>query len=396
MKATIGMVLKNIKADCVEWNTQCSVYRPEEIKLRRQMALKAKDLFRSLVSIFVCPKISGTGTVYLFEGLRNKGYIGAFDRGSVFVIGSHTERAFAKSKGYGFIWAFPIEASVRSEVFRGWGFFALLQLLYWRNVLRGKERVVFFLYEDTQPLGSFIVHLARNLLINTRTVCIQHGYFSALQHPLRYEGVRSEINFVWDDKQAQLMGLDPERTFQIGLPYTAKARPAETLSVVLVGVGAPYGDLVSYAVALDAFQAIAQLAETDLGLDVVYRPHPTESAHPEVIDMLQQRFKSVDVLGKLERLNAARSIYVGSVSSLMFEAKQAGHLVVCVEIQDREKPVFDCDLLLAPKAMDEFVRWARKEMTATPSNAQGEATEKTSGETHLVRFRKAVAQAKLL
>lgn len=392
---TLKTVLNRIAADCTQWNTQYTHYHPQEITRRRDAALKPQEVVRALLGLFLYPRFFGADTIYLFEGLRHKEYMTTFDRRLVFLVGSHRERAFAKECGYGFIWSFPIDAAVRAKIYRGLSLLAYVQMLFWRSALGARKNVVFFLYEDTQPLGTFFVHLARELLKNARTVCIQHGYFSSLKHPLRYEGELSEINFVWDDRQTRLMGLNPDKTFPIGLPYFAKGRAESKLSVVLVGDGAPYGDPYSYKSALEAFHEISKIAEEELGLTVVYRPHPNESVHAEVVERLKQRFKSIDGMGKVERLNAGRSIYVGTVSSLLYEAKQAGHFVVCIKIQDKEKPIFDTDLTLRSEELKSFAAWARSLMQQTPSDAQSEDPKPGEINAHLIRFREAVAGAKL-
>jgi|GEM_PF-3770900 len=387
-------LINRIKADCVEWNTQNESYSPNEMKRRRDYSLGLVELIRCFLGIFIYPKFGKSDVVYVFEGLRNKDYMAAFDRSTVVVIGSHEERRFAKINGYGFIWSFPVDAAVRSKVYRDWSFFISRQILRWSNRLKRKKNVIFFLYEDTQPLGTFLAHVSRCLPANTKSVCIQHGYFSELKYPLRYEGKISDINFVWDERQAQLMGLDRAKTFSIGLPYSARAHHCKELPIVLVGIGAPYSDLDLYMAMLNIFTEIARIVRNDLGRGVIYRPHPTEFIHSEIMGDLDKGFEEIDALGKIDRLNSARSIFIGTISSFLYEAKSAGHFVVFVDIDDKAIPVFEYDLKITPLNLTELIDWIK--ITSTKLTVMGDGVECGFDENPLTRFRHAVIEAKLL
>lgn len=391
---TNGLItlINRIKADCVEWNTQYESSSFNEMKMRRDYSLGLVELIRCFLGIFIYPKFGKSDVVYVFEGLRNKYYMAAFDRSMVVVIGSHEERRFAKINGYGFIWSFPVDAAVRSKVYRDWDFFISRQILRWSNRL--KKNVIFFLYEDTQPLGTFLAHVSRCLPANTKSVCIQHGYFAELKNPLRYDGKISDINFVWDERQAQLMGLDRAKTFSIGLPYSASARHCNELPIVLVGVGTPYYDFNLYTAILNVFTEIAKIVRNDLGRSVIYRPHPTELIYPEIMGDLDKRFEEIDALGKVDRLNSARSIFIGNISSLLYEAKSAGHFVVFVDINDKARPVFEYDLKINPLNLTELIGWIKN--TSIKLTEIGENVECSFDENPLTRFRHAVIEAKLL
>ena len=99
--------------------------------------------------------------IYIFEGLRSKEYMKVFNPEAVLLIGSHLEKEYAKVHGYGFIWSFPMVSAIQSKMGRGWSYPATRQLQLWINEISKFRRVTFFLQEDTQPLGVFLVYVCK-------------------------------------------------------------------------------------------------------------------------------------------------------------------------------------------------------------------------------------------
>ena len=93
------------------------------------------------------------------------------------------------------------------------------------------------MYEDTQTLGCFFAHVARSSGNVSKTVCIQHGYYDKFNMGLRHEGARCDFNFLWDISQADLIGCNKDCSYEVGLPYVARAKPTSELFFILVGIG---------------------------------------------------------------------------------------------------------------------------------------------------------------
>lgn len=347
----------NISKDSKSWMQQYEYSAPAEIERRRNSARGIKDFARTVLGLFVKPRLKTVESMYVFEGLRNKEYMSIFAPESVLVIGSHQEKDYAEAHGYGFCWSFPMVSATHSKMCRDWNIPIVSQIGYWVNELTRFKKVIFFLYEDTQPLGIFLVHLGRILKPKVTSVCIQHGYFGISHLELRRDGRLSDINFVWDNVQADLIGSGKDVTFEIGLPYLATAVSTSEIIVVLVGTGMPYDGNDDYEKSLSCFSDIYNKLSQSLGLRIFYRPHPNEWGHKKLISELRERFSLLDESNKLQRLNGPRAIFVGTISSLLYEAGVAGHLVAHLKLYDKITPVFNCDIEFGSANVDSFVEW---------------------------------------
>ena len=396
MTTSLKTTANDIKAYCSEWNKQYAVWRPKTIQERKNQAIDFKWFVRAVLSMFITPKHGTSKNIYIFKGLKNKVYMELFDKSSVVIIGSKKEKKYAKEMGYGFIWSWPVRSSVTVNVYRGGRFFILWQLKLWRAQLTKKSKVLIFLNEDTQPIGTFLSQIATVLPNKVTVVCIQHGYYvnhHCSANTPRLEGKLCEYNFVWDDKQAEIMKSAPGKTYVIGLPYFAEAQARENLPIIFVGTGE--SDIPEfYLRSLNIFSQIDELLNQKFSKRAVYRPHPYEFKQPEVMLELEQRFNSVDFLNKIDRLNTGKSIFIGNVSSLLYEAKLAGHYVVIFDMnKDLLTPVFDYDLKIDPSNLTGLVDWMNEVVTQIDVNY---FTDFGKIATPLERFQQAIIDAKLI
>jgi hypothetical protein len=393
VKKNFKKIANDIADDCNSWMRQFECSAPAEFERRRNNALGLKDFARAALSMFVKPKFKNVETMYVFEGLRNKEYMSLFAPQTVIVVGSHQEKTFAKAHGYGFCWSYPMVSATHSKMFRGWNGPIVRQINFWVNELSRFKQVIFFLYEDTQPLGVFFVYLGRILRPKVISVCIQHGYFGISHLELRCDGTLSDINFVWDDIQADLIGSNSSSTFEIGLPYDANATPSKKIIIILVGTGMSYDGNDDYEKSLISFINIYQELSQAVDMDVFYRPHPIEWENASLIKKLRNLFPLLDDLNKVQRLNGPRALFIGTVSSLLYEAGISGHYVAHLKLYNKMTPVFYYDIEFGPMDIDKLVNWVSNIRVNQCIELQRKNTHKR---TFLDRFILALNSAKLI
>ena len=366
MQSAIEEIANRISEHSKSWMRQYELSAPDEIARRIKNARGTKDIVRTALGLFIKPQLDQIESIFIFEGLRNKDYMTVFRPESVIVIGSHLEKKYAKAHGYGFCWSFPVVSAIHSKMYRGWNFAINQQIKSWIKELSKFKKITFFLYEDTQPLGIFLVHLGKILKPKAVSICIQHGYLYIPKFEIRFDGRLCDVNFVWDTKQADLINSDRSSTFVIGLPYDAHAMSIDIPIVILVGTGMPYDGNGEYEKSLISFTKIYDVLSKRLGIKVFYRPHPNEWIHESLINQLQNDFLLLDDFEKVKRLNGPRAIFIGTISSLLYEASVAGHKVVHINLFEKASPVFDFDFEFNPENINDLVEWVSNEMSQNP------------------------------
>lgn len=353
---TLQETVANISRDCEHWLDQWAFIAFKTVYARKKMMRSFRCIVQTLIGLFIKPRLNHVNRIYIFEGLRNKEYMAAFSPETVFLVGSHQEKDYAITHGYGFIWSFPMQSSIHSNLSRGWTYPAIRQLQFWTKLLAKFDRVIFFLQEDTQPLGTFFVYLARSMPTTVSSVCIQHGYFLKYHYPIRNEGALSDINFVWEMKQAELIGSNKLKTFEIGLPYIAQAKPTSELNVVLVGAGMVDSGSGIYERSIKTYTEINKLLAGEMGVNVFYRPHPNEYNDKKLIAALRDSFSLVESKDKLIQLNGPRALFIGVESSLLYEAGVAGHLVAHLKL-DESIPAFEFEFEFYETEGNKLLEW---------------------------------------
>jgi hypothetical protein len=348
--------VSKISNECNNWLDQWAFIAPKIVRERQQMMRSLRCIIKTLIGFFIKPRVNNNKEIYIFEGLINKVYMTAFNAASVVIVGSHQEKEYAMIHGYGFCWAFPIQNAIYSSISKGWTYPAIRQLRLWTRILARPNRIIFFLQEDTQPLGTFFVYLGKLLPETISSVCIQHGYFPKFYFPLRLEGALSDVNFVWDKQQADLIGSNKIKTFEIGLPYIAQAKPTGELNVVLVGTGMVDSGSGIYERSIKAYVEINKLLAGEMGVKVFYRPHPNEYSDKKLIAELRKFFTLVESKDKVTQLNGPKSLFIGVESSLLYEAGVAGHLVAHLKL-DQSIPAFEFDFEFGEAELENMLEW---------------------------------------
>ena len=390
-------ILENVVGDISQaynsWLNQTAIVSPQDILTRRKYMRGLKCFIKTMIGLFIKPHFNKEKEIYIFEGLRNKYYMAAFSSDSIVIVGSHVEKEYANANGYGFCWSFPIESGIHSKISKGWNYPAIRQLMFWVDKLSTFSKVTFFLYEDTQPLGLFMVHLSRLLHPNVSTVCIQHGYF--VKQRRRADGNHSDMNFIWDQSQAKFLESNRQKTFVIGLPYVATAKPSNELHVVLVGTGGANDGSDWFERTINTYILIRKILSNISGVKVFYRPHPNEYNDEKLLAELSNTFLLVDEPNKVKQLNGSRAIFIGILSSLLYEAGIAGHHIgyFNLYLNPNLRPDFDFDFEFKENETNELMEW----VLSIKNNNNFEDKSLSVNQLHpLERFNLALREAKLI
>ena len=349
-------IANNIISTVEEWIFEYSKFAPNEIKKRYKSYYSLQHLFKATVGIFYNFNLGTSRSLFIFEGIRYINYMKAFNPTDVIIIGSHSEKKYAYENGYGFIWSFPITTSVEIMVSRRISIFLYIIIKKWFNKLLLFNNVKIFLYEDTQSLGVFFNKISTILDNRVTCICIQHGYFVG-NLGMRYDGSITEVNFVWDNIQGKLIGGSPRKTFVIGLPYFAKAKRNDQITIIFVGSGTYDDGSNEYEISYDFFFKLKKFLNSINILNIVYRPHPNEWNNLDLINKLKNTFDNLDDTSKVERLNSKKSIFVGTVSSLLYEAGVAGHLIAQLNVNSKLLPLFKIDFKFTDFYFEKFAYW---------------------------------------
>ena len=353
-----SLVLKKIRDDCIEWNEDGKNFYHQEILLRDEQAHSLKEKIRYIISFFMFPIFKNKKKIYFFQGLRHAYYFQYFDKSSIFIIGSKEEKEFAVKNGFGFVSSLPIISSVKSYVYRDSEILINKIFSRWMSRVKNLDSAIFFIYEDTQPLGTFLNYLSKECSKNSHAICIQHAFYAKPNFPMRLEGRNTEFNFTIDRSQTKLIQPNFSKTSIIGLPFRLQAETAQPTSVILVGVGGVFYDNQVFEDSLAYFKKIHSIISNNFNLNIIYRPHPNERRFPEVMKRLTENFKVIDDLDIIDRLNSPSSIFIGVASSVLFQAEIAGHSVACFHADPRQQAVLseNAGILKLPN-FENLVQW---------------------------------------
>jgi hypothetical protein len=372
VRKDIAERVERIAEACRAWNEEANVFVPVEITKRHRLGRGFRVAFKALIGLAIAPPIRSPGRIVLFQGLRYQYLFSQFADNEIYLLGSWAEREHARKHGYGFIPVFPVENAIRLAVYRRINLLARQQMRRWRDWIAQRD-VTVVLYEDTQPMGTFLALLADPESLRYRAVCIQHGHYCRFTSPYRPEGRLTEYNLVWDTQQAEWISGSSDKTRVIGLPYhaTAEAPSNGLFRVVFVGIGS----ISHHAMSIEFFGRIASALRTAFDkVEIYYRPHPNEFQEPTKIAECKQLFGEIDISPKVELLNGPWTLFIGEVSSLLYEAKQAGHLTAFVPIDPKNIPTGYHDITVDPNNLDAAMVTLRMTIKDPPHQPSGSAT----------------------
>lgn len=365
--------INRIIAACKQWNSEFNVPVPSEIAERKKISRSLRTLIKIAIGLLVFPPSRVPRRIILFQGLRSEYVFSLFPRENVYILGSRIEQEYARSHGYGFIPTFPIENSVRLAAFYSLFMPAKMHLRRWQRWIENRDITV-FLYEDTQPIGAFLSMLVDQNNPSYRAICLQHGHFSLFTFPIRLDGHITEYNMVWDIEQAKMISDFPKKTAVKGLPYTATAKfPWDgQLRVIFVGTG----HIAYYKDTIQIFNSIAiNLRNEFKNILIAYRPHPTEFIEPQKISEVKGLFGCIDTTPKIDLLNGPWTLFIGEVSSVLYEAKQSGHLTATVPIDPKNIALEYPDITISPDDIRAFFDNLRGVLANPPPLALNRAAD---------------------
>jgi len=352
---------KEIKSDLLNWRNEYSIRAPKISKLTSRNSLSVIFFVKLIFGYYIKQKYINDNNVYIFQGLKNKEYMSIFNPETVVILGGKEERKFAELKGYKFYWSFPFVYALEASVTYGLNFFLIKQIQFWTEFISRIGRTVIFLTEDTQLCGVFLVHIAREFRNKSTTVCIQHGIFYKSQYPLIPEGALSDINFLWNISQAEVIKCNKNQSFEIGLPYDASALNSNQLDIILVGSGGNFDAGNEYFKLLQAYVEISKILKSNGICNVYYRPHPNEWLDKKLVAKIKRLFNLVDDSDKELTLNAAKKIFIGTTSGLLYEAGVSGHLIVCFKINHILTVDVESDFAFNINEYYKLVDWIKNE-----------------------------------
>lgn len=315
------------------WSRKFYKLQPKNYDKRIRQVESLSTVFKGVIGLFLSPARSRHARyLYVLEGTRNLPYLHNVPNSSIALLGSWSERKIARDCGFGFYWAFPIVSAVELASRYRITLFLALQLKAWLVFVRFNQPLFILTYEDTQPLGAFLSQVSKSRLSTgcSYAICIQHGFFTKTQIGLPIDGSFTPYNFIWDNGQANIIKCDRSTAYVIGPPVTTFCDSQPIKQIVLVGSGTNDSGSDDYDSLLSFFSSVYFLLPLDIRSRVFYRPHPNECSSRELLKRLEALFGSIDLRAKVNCLSSPRSIFIGSVSSLLYEAEYCGHVSIAI------------------------------------------------------------------
>jgi hypothetical protein len=333
----VDHILQRIRLSHIDWVDSFAEHHPGVAEVMQRHSSRPQMLLNyALVRLFLLfawilmrMRSKQKPARYVFQGLRYLSLIESLPATEVLILGGRRELRLCLQRGYKFHWIGYLAKSF--ELYR-WGDEENLfpkVVNYIQTVFEtddGENRYL-FLWEDSQPVGVTLSNALASIP-RLSIVCIAHGMF------LRYKGARAlppegkhcKFNFVWSDSQRRLVkGGDDPCTFVLGLPYNVKVSSSVRHAVVIVGHCGREFNKEEYFYSYYHFTKIFSLLDR-AGFEVSFRPHPTDD-----INFAHSNFSVINTEEKQQLFSRGRMVFIGIASSLMYEARQSGNVVIALD-----------------------------------------------------------------
>ena len=166
----------------------------------------------------------------------------------------------------------------------------------------------------------------------------------------------------------------PKKTAVKGLSYNATAKfPWDgQLRVIFVGAG----HVAYYKDTIQIFNNIAiNLRNEFKDVHIAYRPHPNEFNESQKISEVKCLFGCINTTPKIDLLNGPWTLFIGEISSLLYEAKQSGHLTATVPIDPKNIALEYPDITISPDDIGVFFDNLRGALAKPPPLALNRAAD---------------------
>lgn len=291
---------------------------------------------------------------YIFFSARHARLISRFGSQEAAIVGGPKDFAQARRMGLQFSFSGDLLAASSSILFGKRGIPSSWIVDRWiRFFSRQHDPCYLVVPSDTLPISLLLVKIADQCK-NVRTVCVQHGLFNSGFALGDIEGRNSSINLVYCDSQRREMErrLPGALVEVMGFPaeFPIRASQASPLDhAILVGTGT-YEDLTTYMISLTIFHRVRSVLER-AGFRVEYRPHPSEKDRAPALEDW-----TIDRQPTESLLSGPRKVFIGFISTLLYEAHLAGHRVIILnDVAIPGYDISDFGLKLDTTDMDRIV-----------------------------------------
>jgi hypothetical protein len=378
------------------WLRAYSLLGAEDYPQRISAESSTITLVKALLGLLFPIRLPGR-SILIVEGSRLCSFLEFRERSNPFIIGSYPERQASLQGKICFLWSFPINSAVQlAAIKRIYWPLRILSCLWAKHL--SYKRCLVITYEDTQPIGIFFSELAK-VLPNLKHICIQHGYFVPGLPSGFLDNRNSRINFVWDQVQLDLLKNSRCQHYIMGPPCeTASAEASSTncIKLVLVGTGYQSQSPTIYLDFLSLFRRVSDFLDLPAhGIEVVYRPHPSELSSRLYLD---RRNWFVNIQQPSDcHLETCRSVYLGSISTLLYEAFLAGHCVGYIRHPGLPDPLFPRDFEVSVDQFSELTTLLVSAINSFDffSSRSRVCRENCASEPLMARFKMAINQAGL-
>ena len=282
--------------------------------------------------------------IYFFESFRNQEIINLFDSKNILILGGNNDKKIATKNKYGFLWTSPIYSAIILASSNKTTF-PLKSFIYIFKYKFNKQKINFFLYEDTLPIGIFFSLFGK--YFNKQTFCLQHGF--GTKKEILFDGSLCKHNLLYSITQKEFIEGDT-KFYELGLPFDINLPVEKSNEIVLIGTGWKGLDPEFYEKSLKYYNQIKEIFDKS-NYKIFYRPHPNEKE----IDYKSYNF-NIDKKSKIECLSDTQKIFIGYISTLLYEAKVSNHLVINIIDNKMNRLAFETDLSINPLYSVDFLK----------------------------------------
>ncbi len=260
---------------------------------------------------------------YIFQNLRYKEIIRQFNPSEVLVLGDISEFNYCKINKYKFHWigylfhSFCIFLSKKNNIYLNKSINFIKKTIGENN----NYHRYLFLWTDQDISGLVLSSIFKNIK-NFSVICIAHGFHFHPKNNFFYlpDGHFCKYNLVWDSKQISFFKNLKIEPMVLGLPYQIKLPKIISNKIIIVGHGVTEQN--EYHKAIAHFRKIYSLINKKV-FDIEYRPHPNEN-----IEKIKKYFPKINKDKKKNLFKDSQKIYIGFVSSLLYEASMHQNHVI--------------------------------------------------------------------